>query len=189
MHEVRRYDGEGNLIETISAEEVKKKFWQDLIDTPEISEEAAKSKQNSGIYHLITPLQRKGPEKKCAFCGEAFVPPRHKPQAKFCFKPGVRELDQCRRLDYREKQLKPKVPVQCAVCGESFLSANRRAKFCPKPDCNHNALGKLERARRGGLPRSCRRCGKGFKAMIGNQQYCGTDCFNLSRKEKKRHNT
>ena len=58
MHEVRRYDGEGNLIETISAEEVKKKFWADLKVVPEISEEVAKTKPISGIYHLIAPLQR-----------------------------------------------------------------------------------------------------------------------------------
>ena len=69
MHEVRRYDGEGNLIETISSEEVKKKFWADLKVVPEISEEVAKTKPNSGIYHLIAPLQRKGAEKKCACCG------------------------------------------------------------------------------------------------------------------------
>ena len=59
MYETKRYDGNGNLIEVISADQCLKKFWDNFGMGAEITEEQiGKNDQAHGMFHLITTVQR-----------------------------------------------------------------------------------------------------------------------------------
>ena len=174
MHEVRRFDGKGNLIETIPGDELNNRFWDNM-----------KNKK------APNPAAAKPRNKICANCGELFTVPRASPRTKFCHKPGVKESQQCRRIDYRKRHAKknPKIKKKCQLCGAGFETVNPRVKFCRAEGCNSNAFEKLQRARRGGVKRACKWCGTSFQAGMGNQQFCQKECSNMAILERKRQKT
>ena len=193
MYEVKRYDGKGNLIEVISAKKCQDLFWNQFGVPPEITEEKIKeNNQSHGMFHLITTFQRSRVKKKCEHCGVLFQPPRTKKAARYCFKPGVPEAQQCRKLAAREKTLKPKREVICAVCEKPFMTPKSNAKYCPDPQCNRNTLTVIQNA--GGRYVKCHYCGFKFKAShTGNQKYCvmpyfvsELQCLTLAQDARKR---
>lgn len=193
MYEVKRYDGQGNLIEVVSAEVCRGKFWAQFgegLTIPKLDIENHANTQ--GMFHLVPKVENILPEKPCAHCGRMFQPPKNKKNAKFCFKPELGEMQQCRRLAYREKTLKPKREVICAVCEKPFMTPKSNAKYCPDPECNRNSLTVRQNA--GGRFITCHYCGFRFKAShTGNQKYCimpyfvrKLQCVTLATEERKR---
>ena len=172
MHEMKIYDGKGNLIEVVSAAKCSAKLWASFGIVPAIAEEdIGKNNQAHGMFHLMTTVKRPGIDKKCAHCGTIFQAPKHKKAAKYCSKPGVPEMQQCRRLAYRQKIIKPKWEVLCALCETPFQTSRANAKFCSNKQCNsnnytvhHNAKGRMM---------NCHYCQGEFKAsQAGNSKYC-----------------
>ena len=175
MHEVKRYDGKGNLIEVISAEQCLKKFWENFSFAPEITEEQIQKNtrfNSHGLFHLITRVKQNGIKKTCKHCGRVFIPScPYKLKAKYCFKPGVPANQQCRRLAYREKIKKNQRNVICAVCKKPFKTHKKNAKYCRNPECNRSTLAFMQTA--GGRYINCHFCGVEFKTKLpGNQKYC-----------------
>jgi uncharacterized Zn-finger protein len=193
MYETKRYDGKGNLIEVISAEKCLKKFWDNFGFGSEITEEQIeKNDQSHGMFHLITTVQRSRVKKTCEYCGTVFHPPRHKKAARYCTKPGILESQQCRRLAYREKHMKPEREIVCAYCDTPFMSNKANARFCAKSKCNSNNYKVRENAK--GRVMGCHYCGSEFKAShTGNSKYCilpyfvsSLQCKALATAERKR---
>ena len=172
MYEVKRYDGDGKLIEVVSPEKCLANFWKNFDGAMEIPEAKISQKIGSGMFHLITRVERTGPTKACQHCGDSFVPPRHKPQTKFCWKPGKIDSMQCRALNYRERNLKPQIDKNCEVCGTVFKTAHKRHRFCESPKCNRRSYDKKVRKKTNGLFKVCKYCGFEFWAKTGNHQYC-----------------
>jgi uncharacterized Zn-finger protein len=145
IYEVRRYDGKGNLIETISPKELEKRYWKEFGKIKEIPEAKLADMNNTGMFHLIMPLASNHAEKHCLYCGEKFVPPRHRPEAKYCTKPNVKDSEQCRRIHYRERHLKPQSKKTCEYCGTAFLTKRVWQRFCDDEGCNNHAFERRER--------------------------------------------
>lgn len=193
MHEVKRYDAHGNLIEVISADKCRENYWKNFGKINELTpEQIANNNQAHGMFHLVTAVQRSDIKKQCAYCGDLFQPPRHKPRAKYCFKPGVPESQQCRRFAYREKLLGPTKNITCVMCGTVFESRKKNARYCPSPNCNSNAH-KVQQNANGRIAK-CAFCEAPFKAShYGNQKYCimpyfvnQLQCRTLALKARKR---
>ena len=186
MHEVKRYDGKGNLIEVISAQKCWELFWHSFGTSLEISEEyISKNTQSHGMFNLITKVKQHGAPRKCEFCNTLFQPPRTKKAARYCFKPNVPEAQQCRKLAARKKTLKPRREVICAVCKTPFMTPKSNARYCPDPKCNRNTLSMIQNA--GGRYVKCQFCGTKFKASHeGNQKYCKYQCRTLAQDARKR---
>ena len=196
MHETKRYDGKGNLIEIISAEKCQITFWQNFgggpIGIP--ANEIDINNSNSGQFQLMTRLKNTLPKQACAHCKEMFQPPIHSKKAKYCLKPGVADTMQCRRLAYRLRLLKPKRKVVCGVCSVTFETSKTNARFCRKPDCNRNTLSVRENAL--GRAVNCHHCGAEFMAChTGNQKYCvmpyfskSLQCVTLATQARKHYN-
>ena len=197
MFETKRYDGNGKLIEVISAETCTNMFWHQFGEALKTQGTTVKMTSGaSGQFHLVPRLKNNLPLKPCAYCGTLFQPPKHKPLAKFCFRPNIAELQQCRRLSYRDKLLKPQREVQCAVCGVTYLSAKKNARFCKNKKCNGGALLRAKHAK--GRTMNCNYCGFEFivTPKMGNQRYCimpyfakSLQCYTISTKERKRDKT
>ena len=194
MYEVRRYDGQGNLIETISAKQVEKNHWKDFDKRKEIPASKLKESTNAGMFHLIMPLESNQPEKKCAYCGETFTPPRYRPNAKFCHKPGVKESLQCRRLDYKKRTLKPPIKKTCLYCGSDYMSSRANSRYCPDPGCNKNAVEKQKRNARAGRKIRCKYCRVLFYTKNTHREYCllpyfvkALQCQEVARRERNRN--
>ena len=174
MFETKRYDADGNLIEVISAEVCTNMFWHQFGEALTIPAHQIDMKTGArGQFHL--------------------VPPKHKPLARYCFRANVEELQQCRRLSYRDKHLKPQREVQCASCGITYLSSKKNAKFCENKKCNGAAL--LRQATAKGRTINCNYCGFEFIApRKGNQKFCimpyfvnTLQCSTISTKQRKRN--
>lgn len=145
IYEVRRYDGKGNLIETISPEELEKRYWKNFGKSKVIPEAKLAELNTTGMFHLIMPLESNHPEKDCLYCGKKFVPPRHKPEAKYCTKPDVSDSEQCRRLHYLKRSRRPQVGKTCEYCGSEFVTRRIWQRFCYDQGCNKNAFERRER--------------------------------------------
>ena len=172
MYETKRYDGHGNLIEVISAKKCQEKFWENFGQTNELTpEQIANNDQAHGMFHLMTAVKRSGIKKECEYCGAIFQPPRHKKAARYCTKPDVPDNQQCRRLAYREKIIKPQREIVCAYCETKFTSSKSNARFCSDPKCNSNNFKTRENAK--GRVMRCHFCEGEFKASLyGNSKYC-----------------
>jgi|TARA_R110000822_G_scaffold128004_1_gene263596 hypothetical protein len=193
MFETKRYDADGNLIEVISAEVCTNMFWHQFGEALTIPAHQIDMKTGArGQFHLMPRLANKLPARPCAYCGALFQPPKHKPLARYCFRANVEELQQCRRLSYRDKHLKPQREVQCASCGITYLSSKKNAKFCANKKCNGAAL--LRQATAKGRKINCNYCGFEFIAPPkGNQKFCimpyfvnTLQCYTISTKQRKR---
>jgi len=192
MYEIKRFDGEGNLIEVISAEKCWKTFWSEF-GAPKIPTHQLETRVNvRGISHLIKKVNRALPFRQCRYCKRMFQPPKHKKATLYCYQPALGEMQQCRRLAKRERVLKKPVEVMCAVCNTPFMTPKSNAKFCRDPKCNRNALAVRKNA--GGRFVNCHHCGIKFKARhTGNQKYCvmpyfvrNLQCVTLATEERKR---
>jgi len=196
MHETKRYDGKGNLIEVISAEECRTTFWQNFGGVPigiPINEININT-SNSGQFQLMTRLKNRLPLKKCAYCKQMFQPPIHSKTSKYCLKPGVADTMQCRRRAYRKKIMKPSRTIVCDFCFETFQTSKTNARFCKKTGCNRNTLTVRQNAK--GRSVNCQFCEAEFTAShTGNQKYCvmpyfskSLQCVTLANEAKKHKN-
>lgn len=70
--------------------------------------------------------------------------------------------------------------IACAVCGKTWMAANRKTRFC-SPEC-WNSVRELPIHQR-----VCARCGKGFEALSGRAKYCRT-CQRTYQRGKSRRN-
>jgi hypothetical protein len=115
MSEVRVYDGNGKLKETISAEAVT-----NMLCKPSVA----------AVHALSWP----GENRKCKECGTEFFTALKRQV--FCKKPGGVNKDQCSKIHYRRKKLAGnKKPKTCITCGKSFIGTPSR-KYCNDP-CEH----------------------------------------------------
>jgi hypothetical protein len=175
MHEVKRYDGQGNLIEIISVKTLNKELWAS-IDNPLQTRKAAIERgrvTNQCEWHL---------------CKKNFHPPGHRPDTKFCSK-------KCRQANYQKKILLPQKAYLCLLCLKPGYTARRKQRFCNNP-CTRKLFQKVERHADGGRKTHCHYCGGKFQAgRAGNQKYCvmpyfvnALQCRTLANMERKRNN-
>jgi|APSaa5957512535_1039671.scaffolds.fasta_scaffold28621_4 hypothetical protein len=173
MHEVRRYDGEGKLIETISPAEVKRRYWAEFVDLSE-QEHTPESLANVGTISIRNGIVRKKSGRVCAHCGKSFL---GGPRAKFC--PFVPEGGNCKSRYYQAEAAKKRdalPPIKCKMCGKDFKAVRGTyRKFCHDP-CTHHLL--IESRRPAPRDYDCLSCGKAFKSVKrrGFAKYCHAPC-------------
>ena len=144
IHEVKRYDGDGNLIGVVSTKECRKDFWRQLNIDAETGEQNGSSKplrryepdeKNRMILGPYTANQKKY-ECTCIECGAKFL---GKFEQKYCSDVVGREVKfNCRNIAYRRKALKQRVKKiiskPCALCGKIFNAKyDNREKYCHNP--------------------------------------------------------
>jgi len=170
MHEVKRYDGQGNLIEVISTKTLTKELWASLDNPPQNRRTRV---TNQCEWHL---------------CKKNFHPPRHQPRTKFCSK-------KCRQANYRKKILLPQKAYRCLLCLKPGHTSRIKQRFCNNP-CTREMYRKVERHADGGRKVHCHYCGGEFQAVrAGNQKYCvmpyfvnALQCRTLAKAARKRNN-
>jgi len=148
MNEVRVYDGEGLLKDTISAASAAVMMWESL---------GVKAKE---------PFKEE--KRECPGCGQIFSV-INKSQ-KYCKRDGGGESD-CAKAARRRSDRAPQMEKECAACGEKFMGSKARV-FCQNPCKNH-----VKDPQKGPIPRiNCVVCGNAFQPKSNAGKYCGKPC-------------
>jgi len=175
IHEVRRYDGKGNLIGVISPEECQQRYWAEFGDMT-TQQHTPETISNMGTV-LVRPIVKRTREMTCVQCGKKFMGTS---RSKFCTYTGATPAENnCKLAHYRAKTAanRAKVkPKECVMCKRSFLPIQGQfRKFCRNP-CTHELLIKSQQ-----LPPKeydCISCGKKFMSVKkrGYAKYCQNPC-------------
>lgn len=176
IHEVRRYDGKGNLIGVISPEECQQRYWQEFTGMTE-QRHTPESIKNLGTILVRKPVVKRTREMTCVQCGKKFMGTS---RSKFCTYTAVTPASEnCKLAYYRAKtaskwtKLKPGT---CVMCKREFmLTRGKFRKFCRNP-CTHELLIKSKQ-----LPPKeydCISCGQKFMSVKkrGYAKYCHNPC-------------
>lgn len=134
MNQVKIYNGDGELKEILSPEEVKKISWSQFDDNATVGKSRRK-KQNPKPKRVLLNL----PDRPCDGCGTVYTPSRK--NNNFCHK-------KCQQAKYRESRKAPEFEKLCEKCGKSYTGTQSR-RWCNNPcsfyitkDGKHSWTGK-----------------------------------------------
>jgi len=175
MHQMKRFDAHGNLIEIVQDDECSKRFWREFENVTVRVHTKESFKALAGM-----PMPPKGKrfrhKNTCIWCKNEFI---GKKGQMFCPYNGLLpHRDQCRnKAHVKNRRIKSQArpPKPCQLCGTPFKSTSTHYKYCRNP-CTPELF------RRGKLnpPKTynCAICGAEFKSRMPPKQarYCRNPC-------------
>ena len=169
MHEMKVYDGQGNLKETVTADKCLEQFWREFEEVTLQKHDETTLKAISGL--LIPGQNRAGrTEMACRYCKKLYLGTL---RSKFCpDKIGVEDKYQCRNMYYHSIRActvyKDKL---CVKCNKPYTPRNSSQKLCNNPCVSEHKKAKLHSY-------TCIVCSITFQSRMPRKmaQYCHKPC-------------
>jgi hypothetical protein len=135
MHQMKRFDSQGNLIEVVTAQECTKSFWREF-ENITLQVHSEESLKNLAGLPIPPTKNRFKHENICNWCKNKFMGRRGQkycPRRDYGF---LAEKDQCHykaNLKKKELQRAALPPKACNLCGGFFNASLYHHKFCHNP--------------------------------------------------------
>jgi hypothetical protein len=171
MHEVRRFDGDGNLLEVVPPEKCLELFWESMKMGIKVKRHSKEDLKNLGGINVPHIRMTNRTEKFCIYCKKPYM---GRATQIFCPQDwNLASKDWCRNKHYALKKRRGIYkPKPCKGCGKEFTPKAKGNVFCHKPCTTHRGLAKPKKTYK------CIMCGDKFLSHLPRKQalYCHKPC-------------